>query len=250
MGVTTGKQIKRSPALPDEIARLLREQIKRGTLGPGDRLPTEQQIGQTYGVSRAVVREAISRQKYDGLLESFQGRGIYDSEQGAHSTFRLEQPDLTDQQELAHILELLIAVEVAATALAAQRRNQRQLAAIEKALQEMAQAIERGESGVDEDLRFHTEIVNATGNPFFTGLTGFLENRVRTLIRTARRNTARFEGLAHKVQAEHTAIFNAIAGGDVEAARDAAERHLRNAAARLQLYRNDLAAEERGEIPG
>ena len=107
----------------------------------------------------------------------------------------------------------------------------------------MATAIERGESGVDEDLRFHTAIVDATGNPFFTGLAGFLENRVRKLIRTARRNTARFDGLANKVQAEHVAIYEAVAAQAETAARAAAERHLRNAAARLSLYRDDSAAE-------
>ncbi|MGF1608754.1 MAG: FadR/GntR family transcriptional regulator [Kiloniellales bacterium] len=233
---STGK-LKRAPAMPDEIAKLLRGEIYRGTLKPGDRLPTEQQLCQMFGVSRPVIREAISRLKYGGVLESFQGRGVFVSQSGEESLFRLDDPDLDNKKELEHILELLVAVEVAATGMAAARRSKRQLQAINAALNDMASAIEQGRSGVDEDVRFHGEIVEATGNPFFIAFIGFLENRVRNLIRAARTNTARFEGLAYEVQKEHVAIYEAIAAGDPELAKAAAEKHLRNAAARLQLYR-------------
>ncbi len=105
----------------------------------------------------------------------------------------------------------------------------------------MATAIEAGESGVDEDVRFHGSTVAAGRNVYFKTLTTYLEGRVRNLIRAARMNTARFEGLAYKVQEEHEAIFRAIAAQDVAKAREAAEQHLRNAAARLQLYISDDA---------
>lgn len=231
-------QLPRAPSLPDEIARLLRDEVRKGTLKPGDRLPTEQQLCSTFGVSRPVVREAISRLKYDGVLESFQGRGVFVKADGG-SSFRIDEPDLSNQQELAHVIELLVAIEVAATGLAAERRSRRDLETIKQALDAMASAIEEGRSGVDEDVGFHRSIVEATANPFFIALVAFLESRVRNLIRVARTNTARFEGLAYKVQEEHEAIYAAIAEGDSEAAKAAAERHLRNAAARLQLYRND-----------
>jgi DNA-binding FadR family transcriptional regulator len=67
----------------------------------------------------------------------------------------------------------------------------------------------------------------------------FLEARVRHFIRTARTNTARFAGLQRVVQDEHAAIFDAIRRRDAAAARRAAESHLRNAAARLALYKRD-----------
>lgn len=235
---TSGK-LKRAPAMSEEIAKLLRNEIRTGTLKPGDRLPTEQQLCQMFGVSRPVVREAISRLKYGGVLESYQGRGVFVTKSGESSSFRLEAPDLDNQIELEHILELLIAVEVAGTGLAAERRSKRQLKAIKKALDAMANAVEQGQSGVDEDLQFHSEIVKASENPFFIAFVGFLENRVRNLIRAARTNTARFAGLAYEVQKEHVAIFEAIAAADPEAAKLAAETHLRNAATRLQLYQTD-----------
>ena len=229
----------RPSGLPDEIAKLLRSQILNGTLKPGDKLPTEQQLCRMFGVSRPVIREAISRLKYDGVLESFQGRGVFVKAYGGGSSFRIDEPNLNDKQELAHIIELLVAIEGAATGLSAARRREHELKAIKKTLDAMAKAIEEGRSGVDEDISFHRTIVEATRNPFFIALAAFLESRVRNLIRVARTNTARYEGLAYKVQEEHVAIYQAIEARDPEAAQAAAERHLRNAAARLQLYLED-----------
>lgn len=239
-------RLLRAPGLPDEIARMIAEEVGNGRLKPGDRLPTEHSMCEAYGVSRAVVREAISRLKHDGLLISQQGRGVFVSPEGASSSFRLPTANLDDPDDLRQMLELLISIEVAATGLAAERRGERDLREIDRALRDMAMAIERGESGVDEDVRFHSGIVEASGNVYFKTFTAYLEARVRNLIRAARMNTARFEGLAYKVQEEHEAIFRAIAAQDVAAAREAAERHLRNAAARLQLYISDDARKRSG----
>lgn len=235
----TGEALRRSRGLPDQISGIIAEEIRLGRLKPGDRLPTEQRLCEAYGVSRAVIREAISRLKQDGLLVSQQGRGVFVSAEGTGSSFRLPDANLDDPEELRQILELLIAVEVAATALAAERRSKKDLTAIGRALTSMAAAIEQGESGVDEDMGFHSAIVRASGNVYFQNFTAYLDARVRNLIRAARTNTARFDGLAFKVQEEHEAIYRAIEARDVEAARTAAEHHLRNAAARLRLYIGD-----------
>lgn len=241
VGVDAAPLIRPS-GLPDEIAKLLRNQISKGTLKPGDKLPSEQQLCRMFGVSRPVIREAISRLKYDGVLESFQGRGVFVKAGGGASSFRIDEPNLNDQRELAHVIELLVAIEGAATGLAAARRREQQLKAIKKALDDMAEAIEEGRNGVDEDITFHRTIVEATRNPFFIALAAFLESRVRNLIRVARTNTARYEGLAYKVQEEHVEIYEAIAARDPEAAQAAAERHLRNAAQRLQLYQEERSS--------
>lgn len=239
---TASAPLVRPLGLPDEIAKRLRSEVLNGTLKPGDKLPSEQQLCRMFGVSRPVVREAISRLKYDGVLESFQGRGVFVRGDGRDSSFRIDDPNLNDQRELAHVIELLVAIEGVATGLAAARRSSRELKAIKKALDAMAAAIDDGRSGVDEDVTFHRTIVEATGNPYFITLVSFLESRVRNLIRAARTNTARYEGLAYKVQEEHEAIYRAILTHDAEAAKAAAERHLRNAAARLKLYQEERSS--------
>ena len=234
--------VLRGRSLPDEIASLLRQQVAEGKLRPGERLPSESSLCAMLKVSRPVLREAVAQLRADGVLRAEQGRGVFVEADPGADAFRLNTPDFSDQRELQHILELLIAFEVTAAGLAALRRSPAQLAAIRAALEDMAAAIRDGESGVAEDVRFHREIVNASANPLFVNFGGFLEHRCRKLIRTARENTARFEGLVEQAQQEHRAIFQAIAAGDEQAARRAAEAHLHNAARRLRLYIDDREA--------
>ncbi|MFL5075157.1 MAG: winged helix-turn-helix domain-containing protein, partial [Microvirga sp.] len=63
--------------LSDRLATLLAAQVESGSLSPGDRLPTEQQLAQAHGVSRTVVREAVHQLTSRGLLISRQGSGVY-----------------------------------------------------------------------------------------------------------------------------------------------------------------------------
>ena len=228
--------LQRAPGLADTLATRLREDIREGKLKPGEQLPTEQQISLTYGVSRPTVREAIGRLKHDGLVVTRQGAGAFVADPGAASVFRLSVADFSDRQEMRNIVELLMAVEAAATQHAAERRSPEDLVAIRARLDAIQGAIDKGEPGVDEDIAFHRAIIEATGNPFFRDLSDFLDRRVRNFIRTARLNSARHAGLPQTVQSEHARIFEAIERQDAQEAREAAESHVRNAAQRLQLY--------------
>ena len=228
--------LDRPPSLVDKLAQRLQADIRAGRYPPGSRLPAEQTMCALYRVSRATVREAVGRLKHDGLVASRQGAGAFIAESGLPAVFRLDIADFSDAQEIRNIVELLIAVEAAASEHAARRRTAGDLEIIRARLEAMQTAIDRNEPGVDEDLTFHRSIIEATHNPFFCDLSDFLDQRVRRFIRTARANSARFLGLTQAVQGEHQAIFAAIASGDGPGARAAAERHLRNAAARLELY--------------
>lgn len=229
--------IGRNPSLADVLAQRLTDDIASGQLKPGEKLPTEHQLAETFGVSRPIVREAIGRLKHDGLVVSRQGAGVFVVESGIPSVFRLQVSDFTDRDEIRGIIELLMAIESSATELAALRRTDDDLAAIQAQLDAMRACIERHDSGVDEDVAFHRAIVEATKNPFFRDLSDFLDRRVRTFIRTARANTAKQQdGLIRAVQEEHQAIFDAIRAQDAQAARKAAEDHLHRAAERLAIY--------------
>jgi DNA-binding FadR family transcriptional regulator len=228
--------IDRAPSLAESLAQRLRDEILSGRVQVGDKLPTEQKLAATYGVSRPVVREAIGRLKHDGLVTTRQGAGAFVADVRDLSSFRLEVMDFGNVVEIRHLVELLMAVEAAATEHAALRRSVAELAVIEARLEAMQTAIDSGEPGVDEDVAFHRAIVEASGNPFFCDLSEFLDRRVRNFIRAARTNTARQHGLAQVVQQEHRAIFKAILAHDAAAARRAAETHLVKAADRLAVY--------------
>ena len=109
-----------SAALGDALA----EQIRQGVLAPGDRLPTEKQLTETYSVSRAVVREALARLKSEGLITSQQGSGVFVDPNFQRNAFRIAAPTPGDSQDLEHILELMLSIEVTAARYAAQRRTE------------------------------------------------------------------------------------------------------------------------------
>ncbi len=229
--------LDRAPSLADVLAQRLEQDIAQGHYAPGEKLPSEQQLATTYGVSRPIVREAIGRLKHDGLITSRQGSGAFVAESGVASVFRLDVANFKDRHEIESLIELLMAIESSATELAAQRRTEQDLIAIGNQLEAMQSAIERGDSGVDEDVAFHQAIVEATKNPFFMDLSTFLDRRVRHFIRTARANTAKLQtGHMMAVQDEHRDIFNAIRDKNAQDARQAAENHLKRAAQRLAIY--------------
>ena len=63
--------------LAHKVVAALRQRIIYGNLVPGDKLPTEHKLIEEFGVSRTVIREAISGLKAEGLLSSRQGAGVF-----------------------------------------------------------------------------------------------------------------------------------------------------------------------------
>lgn len=255
--------IARAATLPAEVAERLRIAIgRRDIVDEDNKLPSEAELAQVYGVSRPVVREAMSLLKADGLVIAHQGRGQFVNPAGSN-VFRLE-PNVESSEDLRELFEFLLSVEVPATRLAAERRDPQGLraiqqayarlydvtrrdgdAAIEGANAETGSATEspRGNDaadGADEDGEFHRAIVAASGNRYFMAFSDFLDARVRRMIRLARKNTrTRSAEWVWQVQQEHEAILRAIEAGDPDAASHAAAAHLNNAAARLALYQQD-----------
>jgi GntR family transcriptional repressor for pyruvate dehydrogenase complex len=235
MAMAYDDRVRRGPSLVDSVSARMRDEITSGAYKKGDKLPTERDLSQKYGVSRPIIREAIGTLKRDGLVATRQGLGAFVAET-REVAFRLANFDLSDSADIRNVIELLMAVESAATALAAVRRSPEQLAAIEQKLHAIQAAFDNNQAGVEEDLAFHREIVDACGNPQFREMSDFLESHVRNFIRSARASSLR-NALLSEVQREHVAIFEAIASSNPQAARKAAEDHLRGAANRLALHR-------------
>ncbi len=224
--------------LPDEIASDLVQRINSGEFGEGGRLPSERELSAHYSVSRPVVREALSHLKSYGLVRARAGSGVFVTDNHTVRAFRLPDVDIDETEALAQIMELLLAIEVAATRSAAIHRSQADLKHIRRELLGMEYAIASDKLGDEEDFAFHRAIVAATHNPHFISLSQHLEYGVRNVIRKTRSNTRiNLSDMTDAVQEEHQAIFHAIDDGDPDAAADAAARHLQNASERTKLYR-------------
>ena len=227
---------RKAQSLSQEVVAALSEMIDKGSLKPGDKLPTESEIMHTQGVSRTVVREAISRLQAAGLVETRHGIGTFVLEAKKGANISIDPATITTMRDLLALLELRISLETETAGLAAARRSDAQLQEIRAALDAFRDNQGTGGDTVGPDFRFHFAIANATGNRYFIEIISHLGMGV---IPRKRLNTAE---LAHdqqaayldRVQREHEDIFDAIARGDAEAARAAMRNHLTNSRERLR----------------
>lgn len=218
------------------LVESLGERIRDGRLGAGDKLPTEAAIMEEFGVSRTVVREAISKLQASGLVRTRHGVGTFVVGIVDTPTFRIDPEQIATVRDVIAVLELRISLETEAAALAAVRRTEDNLAVMREALRAFAGRVDSGGDTVADDFRFHLEIARATQNPHFGELMGYVGTMLipRTRVNTASAaGTERHEYL-RRVNGEHENIFNAIANQDPEAARAAMRTHLSNSRERLR----------------
>lgn len=220
-------------SLSDTVAQELLKKIQTGEFAPGAKLPTEPALSEQFGVSRTVVREAISRLKNEGAVEPRQGSGVYVSEQGHLRPLRIQFDQASSADAVLQIVELRRAIDAEVAALAATRRTPRQLKAIENALKGIEADVKAGGDGVLADVMFHRSIAEATGNPFLLQTLAFLSQYLEAATAVTRSNEARRDDFMRQVYEEHAAIASAIAAGDALGARNAAQNHMFNAARRL-----------------
>jgi DNA-binding FadR family transcriptional regulator len=127
-------------------------------------------------------------------------------------------------------------VESEVAGLAAVRRTDHQLKAIERALDNFKRIGDDPSRSVEADFAFHLKIANASGNRFYTELIGSLGPMMIMLPRTRLDPSYEISDAAHlnRVAVEHENIYNAITHSDPEAARAAARVHLSNTRHRLR----------------
>ena len=225
--------LKVGARLSEQLADALIVGIRDGQLQAGQRLPTEAALVQRFGVSRTVVREALSRLKTLGLLESRQGSGAFVRHPGQREAERLVLAPDGSVAAVLQMVEVRRALEAESAALAAARCSAAGLASIRRALQAIEQAVAVGGDGVAEDVAFHAAIAEAAGNPYLLATLAYLQQFLLDATRVTRAHEAGQADLAQQVRQEHAAIVEAIAAGDVEAARQAGARHMVQAAERI-----------------
>lgn len=219
--------------LSDQVADQLAAEIRRGGLAPGDRLPTEARLVQQFGVSRTVVREAVSRLKSLGLVDSRQGSGVFVRQPAAFAPLQFEARHAASQAAVVQMVELRRALEAEVAALAARRRSSADMRRIQAAVKALDAAVQRGGDGVHEDVQFHRAIAEAADNPFLLQTLEYLGQFLHGATRVTRANEARRLDFAQQVRDEHAAIVQALQAGDAQAARAAAAGHMDNAIARI-----------------
>ena len=154
-----------SRSLTEDLVRRLGAQIRSGTLQPGARLPTEQMLVSSLGVSRTVVREAVAALKADGLVITRQGVGAFVAPHAHRRPFRIDADELASLPKLLNVMELRTGVETEAAGLAAERRTNADLRGIGRALAAIDAALTHEDAAVRADFEFHCAIADAAAQP-------------------------------------------------------------------------------------
>jgi len=221
---------RRARTLGHELVESLGDRIRDGRLSPGEKLPTEAAFMGEFGVSRTVVREAISKLQASGLVETRHGVGTFVVGLGDAAAFRIAPEQLATLRDVVAMLELRIGVETEAAGLAAQRRTAHNLVVMQDAIEVFTQAVEAGRDAVSADFQFHQEIARATQNAHFANLlaTFGAASIPRARLDPSRPADEERQAYLRRVNAEHGSILDAIENQDVEAARAAMRTHLAN----------------------
>ena len=218
-------------SLPDRIYAHVVEAILRGDFAPSNKLPTEGALASQFGVSRPTVREALSRLRSDGII---------DSRRGAGSTV-IRAPGTpvpaTPIKSLADIERYYAfrsCIEMGAAAGAAEFHDASDLEELRTAFDALSAAMESGQAGTDEDVRFHLAIARASHNPFFVATIATSVAPIRQFIELARNVTdKKSQERVRTTQAEHQAVIDAIARRSPAEAAEAIRSHILNAKRRI-----------------
>lgn len=201
-------------------------------LAIGDRLPSEAKLAAMFGMSRTIVREALARLASDGITQARLGAGSYvkrrpSARLGTHMPMDALAATLGTY-------EVRFVLEAGAARLAAQRRSDEQLAAIEQALEALRAALLSNAPAHDEDWLLHRAIVEATANAAFLPVFEHLQNAVMRILRAGVDiSRSRAPEVIGAMMDEHDAIVEAIRAQDADGAALAMRWHLSQGRKRL-----------------
>ncbi len=217
--------VKRQAKLSGQVAGQIQQLILSRQINPGDRLPTERELGETFQVSRTVIREAIRILEARGLVVSQTGSGTYaQAIQGEDVSNSLGMYITTQGQSftLDSLMEVRRVLEIQVVKLAAERATPQDIEKLETILQNMCLSREDVDAFSKLDLEFHLVIARASGNPLFEILIQPLTGALLELIGTG--TTA--PGAAEEACDFHREILNALKSRDAEKAVSAMRMHL------------------------
>jgi|TARA_Y100000310_G_scaffold253669_1_gene260568 GntR family transcriptional repressor for pyruvate dehydrogenase complex len=234
--------VKYKPIAPQQklyksIVNQIQRMIRSGELNKGDRLPSERQLAEQFGVSRTAVREAIKSLAEIGLVDIMVGRGTFVANNtrdrivaSVHLLLDVEKVDKEDLQTARAILETPIA------RLAAKNRTEENCKKMQKLLDQMIVSKNRPKKFVDADTEFHIELAKASGNTAFV----VLIQAIIRILRNERTYVRDFKEELDSAITYHREILYSVIQKDEEGAEVAMCSHLKHVAHVLKSLQEEL----------
>ncbi len=215
----------------EQIVQYCKENINSGNWKVGEKIPSENQLTEILGVSRASVRTALQHLIGLGVLESQHGKGTFllenQVDEKTESEYKVTSEDCKD---ILKVLEFRRIVESEACRLATQKATPELIEQLQNYLDIMAanKRPEEQDTFVTADMEFHEAICAATQNPI-------LEKSVTKVFDETRKNHSQLRSLFGYRDGiyYHTLILSAIRSGDADSAHDLMFEHMQNAIDKL-----------------
>ncbi|WP_353809714.1 FadR/GntR family transcriptional regulator [Agromyces sp. SYSU T00194] len=213
-----------------QIVSQIEQQIRSGELAVGEKLATEKELCEQFGVSRSVVREAIKLLEAMGLVVSRQGSGSYVRKETGPAVSRLLSLSVSPGRDaVAELFKFREVLEMSAAKWAADHATDADLDEIAEILEQNRAAVRAGdgEAFTSTDWKLHSRIAEASRNRYLAV--------VLTAVREMQHDVVRMlgddVGSAERAAGEHAEIVASIRAHDPERARVAAREHIRTTAA-------------------
>ena len=203
----------------------IHELINYKNLEPNDKLPSERMLSDKFGVSRGVIRDAIQKLEFYGLLKSIPQSGTFVANVGAIAMNGIVD-DILDLKEsdFKSLVETRILLELKTVKLASLRRTEADLKRIKNALNDYTKKVLNNENAVQEDLLFHLAIAKASKN---STLNTFMLSITPEIITNFAKYHVCDDDLAMRGIDEHTAIYEAIKNQDPAIAKEKMKTHFK-----------------------
>jgi DNA-binding FadR family transcriptional regulator len=235
----------------EQILLQIEEAIIDGHLKPGDKLPAERELAQTFGVSRSSVREALRVLEMFGVIMARRGTGpdagsvvAASAQNGLESALRLHVGLLRiptrDMVEVRAVLEQQAAQKAAQKA--AGRADEKMTARLHEIVDGMGAATAIGEFNA-LDTEFHVELARVSGNALLPVLMEALRGTVRRAMLEGFERLADWRAERDHLVGEHERMVGYIEAGDPVAAGAAVQSHV------LRFYRHVMEPEAEREAP-
>jgi GntR family transcriptional regulator, transcriptional repressor for pyruvate dehydrogenase complex len=211
-----------------QVAESIREAIIAGTLSPGDALPTERDLSESFGVSRASVREALRALQAQGLVSATgsPSRTVVVEGAGAHARDAMVTLLRLNGVGVEDLMALRAQLEGGALAAAARRRDDERLAEAREALEAMSRPGIGVEEFEEADVRFHVALVRASGNEAMHLVMQVLREAVARHLLDFLRAQPDLRATLARLIGEHAAILAAVERGHAARASALVDAHI------------------------
>ena len=229
----------RQKTVVEQVMEQIKELIASGKYQPGDKIPTEHELAERFGIGRSSIREAIKIFNYLGVLKSKAAKGTFLSDRANISAEALSWSILLGKDEMGELIETRGAIElwsiIHLTSLG--HNDSERLGSVIDELQgivdSMKSSLEAGEPEklIEADYNFHNVIVKSTGNGLFYSIYKTLKSFMYEEIEQSQSDYSDLNQIVH----EHQSIVDTIRSGEVDRSVTTFSSHIDNIENRLNI---------------